>query len=63
MLKLASNLPLLKSFHQAVAIWDSGGIKLEFIARPATSQRIARESIDRTLLPKRVFNGDSPSRA
>jgi hypothetical protein len=63
MLKLASNLPLLKSFHHAAAICDSGGIKVESIARPAISQSIARESIERTLLPKRLFNGGSPSHA
>ena len=60
MVKLASSLPLLKSFHQAAAICDNGGIKLESIARPATSHKIASESIDRTLLPQRWFNGGSP---
>jgi hypothetical protein len=36
---------------------------VESIARPAISQSIARESIERTLLPKRLFNGGSPSHA
>jgi hypothetical protein len=63
MLKLASSLPLLKSFHQAAAICDSGGINVESIARPTISHKIASESIERALLPKRLFNGGSPSRA
>jgi hypothetical protein len=61
MVRLGNSLPLVQSFHHAAPICDNGGIKVESIARPATSHRSAKETTERTLVPKRLFFNDDGS--
>src|SRR6185369_6729659 len=55
--RLARSLPLTRSFHHASAILETGGISVESITRPATSQITARDVMERMLMLRRFRDG------